>query len=301
VGKRKIWFSEEEDQLRWGRTDGGEFSLKEARHYIAGQAQRDMEPHWERLWSYPQWTKIKIFKWLVLQKKILTWENLVKRGFHGPSRCHLCEGQEETTDHLLDECTYATEIWDWVAMGFLQTDRVKGDIRATLKNWKALYSENEVVNLCWGLTPGMVIWEIWKERNMRLFRNESYPTSKIVDTIKTQLRETVQSRNFTCQKNTTSPHDLRILLWLQLKEWSLNLPSPHAPRILSDVKTWSPPQISFLKLNFDGASKGNPERPEQGECSEIAGGILSACMQLALAAPQTMQLSSELWNKVWIL
>jgi hypothetical protein len=36
----------------------------------------------------------------------------------------------------------------------------KGDIRATLKNKKALYSENEVVNLCWGLTPVMVIWEI---------------------------------------------------------------------------------------------------------------------------------------------
>jgi hypothetical protein len=58
-------------------------------------------------------------------------------------------------------------------MGFLQTDMVKGDIRDTLKKWKALFSENEVVNLCWGLTVEMVIWVIWKERNRGKFRNES--------------------------------------------------------------------------------------------------------------------------------
>jgi hypothetical protein len=49
-----------------------------------------------------------------------------------------------------------------------------------------------------------------------------------------------------------------------LKEWSLNLPSFHAPRILNDVKTWSKPQIIFLKLNFDGTSKSNPEKAEAG-------------------------------------
>jgi hypothetical protein len=38
-----------------------------------------------------------------------------------------------------------------------------GDIRATIKNWKERYSDNDVVNLCWGLTLGMVIWAIWKE------------------------------------------------------------------------------------------------------------------------------------------
>jgi hypothetical protein len=76
-------------------------------------------------------------------------------------------------------------------MGFCQTDRVKGDIRATLRNWKEHYSENEVVNLCWDLTSGMVIWEIWKEINRRLFRNESHSISNIMDYIKTQIRETM--------------------------------------------------------------------------------------------------------------
>jgi hypothetical protein len=34
LGKRKIVVSEEEDQLRWGRENGGEFNVKEAHNYI---------------------------------------------------------------------------------------------------------------------------------------------------------------------------------------------------------------------------------------------------------------------------
>ena len=41
MGKRKIVVLEEEDQLRWGRKNGGEFNLKEVRNYITDQDQED--------------------------------------------------------------------------------------------------------------------------------------------------------------------------------------------------------------------------------------------------------------------
>jgi hypothetical protein len=66
LGKRKIGVSEEEDQLRWGRKNGGEFNLKEACYYIAGQDQENLEQRWGKIWKSPQWPKIKMFKWLVL-------------------------------------------------------------------------------------------------------------------------------------------------------------------------------------------------------------------------------------------
>jgi hypothetical protein len=102
--KRKIVVSEEEDQLRWGRENGGEVNFKEAQYYIAGQDQEDPMQQWKKIWKSPQWPKIKMFKWLVIHNRILTWENLRKRGFIGPSRCHLYQVKEETTNHLLDEC-----------------------------------------------------------------------------------------------------------------------------------------------------------------------------------------------------
>jgi len=44
LGKRKIMFSNEEYQLRWGRKDGGEFTLNEAHQYIVGHDKRNTEP-----------------------------------------------------------------------------------------------------------------------------------------------------------------------------------------------------------------------------------------------------------------
>jgi hypothetical protein len=42
LGKRKIVVSEEEDQLRWGSKNGGDFNLKEAWNYIVDQDQEDL-------------------------------------------------------------------------------------------------------------------------------------------------------------------------------------------------------------------------------------------------------------------
>ena len=56
--------------------------------------------------------KIKLFMWLVHHRKILTWDNLKKRGMLGPSRCHLYETQEETIEHPLNNCIFTDKIWE---------------------------------------------------------------------------------------------------------------------------------------------------------------------------------------------
>jgi hypothetical protein len=111
--KRKIAVSKEEDQLRWGRKNGGEFNLKESQHYIVDQDQEDLAQLWDKIWSSPQLPKIKNFKLLVLHNRILTWENLRKRGLIGSSWCHLCQPKDKTLNHILDECIYIADIWDW--------------------------------------------------------------------------------------------------------------------------------------------------------------------------------------------
>jgi hypothetical protein len=140
---------------------------------MANLDQDDLAQHWDKLWNIPQWPKIKIFQWLILHNRILTWDNLRKRGFTGPSRCHLCQTQEETTNHLLDECAYTAELWDWAASIFRQSDRICGNIATKIKLWRENYSNQVEVNLCWILTPGMIIWSTWKERNRCTFRNQS--------------------------------------------------------------------------------------------------------------------------------
>jgi len=114
LDKRQILNSNLNDQLRWGKSKTGLFNLKEAKIIDARLNLPNTEKTWKEIWENPHWMKVKLFKWLVQQGKILTWDNLRKRGFVGPSRCHLCRQQEETTNHLLNRCTFTTILWNWV-------------------------------------------------------------------------------------------------------------------------------------------------------------------------------------------
>lgn len=62
--------------------------------------------------------KIKLFIWLVQHKKILTWDNIRKRGVLGPSRCQLCEAHEETIENLLNNYNLTSSLWDSFATIF---------------------------------------------------------------------------------------------------------------------------------------------------------------------------------------
>ena len=48
------------------------------------------------LWKYNIPEKIRCFTWLLIKNKVLTWDQLIKRGFQGPSCCQLCRKEEET-------------------------------------------------------------------------------------------------------------------------------------------------------------------------------------------------------------
>jgi hypothetical protein len=104
----------------------------------------------------------------------------------------------------------------------------------------------------------MVIWEIWKEWNRHSFRNQRWTTGKIKEAIIAMTREMVQSRN--CQTGGAQLTDryLRILEAFQLKGGH----KPNQVRQLLQLQigesNWKPPPKGSLKLNFDGASKGNP-------------------------------------------
>jgi hypothetical protein len=64
---------------------------------------------WKKaLWSWACPLKTKIFIWLAVANRILTWEVLQHRGFIGPGYCILCKTNCETTHHLLVDCAFTT-------------------------------------------------------------------------------------------------------------------------------------------------------------------------------------------------
>eukprot|EP00253_Pinus_taeda_P025039 PITA_25039 len=127
--QRMILATEGQDQLRWGNNNKGNFNLKEAKSILLGLDQRQL------LWKHQGWMKIKLFMWLVQHKKILTWDNIRKRGVLQPSICQLCE-EEENMEHILNNFSYTTWLWDSFSSIFQQSDRDKSSITNTLNNWR---------------------------------------------------------------------------------------------------------------------------------------------------------------------
>ena len=62
---------------------------------------------WKGLWECNIPLKIILTFWLAINNKILTWENLRKRGFQGLGICILYKKDDELTSHLFGTCTYA--------------------------------------------------------------------------------------------------------------------------------------------------------------------------------------------------
>jgi len=121
--QRKILVSRGNYQLRWGNNNEGTSNLKESKAFPLGLTSQALDKVWQRQWRHQGWMKIKLFMWLVQNRKILTWDNIRKRGVLGPSKCqqwstfstmeHLLNNgaQEETLEHLLNNCTFTSRLW----------------------------------------------------------------------------------------------------------------------------------------------------------------------------------------------
>jgi hypothetical protein len=62
------------------------------------------------IWKWELPLKIKIFIWIMLNKLILTWDNLSSRGFFGLVRCALCGSADENIDHIMFQCRFVQEV-----------------------------------------------------------------------------------------------------------------------------------------------------------------------------------------------
>eukprot|EP00253_Pinus_taeda_P007926 PITA_07926 len=190
---RKIRNRTGEDILRWGKTMRGSFTVKEAYFLSTRQNQDAEEQDWKKLWESKWWPKVTIFTWLVRKGKILTWDRIIKRGFQGPSRCSLCNGEAENQEHLLNRCPFAEHIWEKIRGLFGKTMRDQTNISLTIRQWGTGQFQSKVIRRIWSLAIGFAIWFIWKERNKRIFRGQNSRPEKVWEEISKEIRETVLS------------------------------------------------------------------------------------------------------------
>lgn len=104
-----ITLTDNGDEAIWSWSNSDLFSVKSMYNFL--QERGVKERRFAQLWSVKAPLKVKIFGWLVLLQKVLSKDNLVKRGWSGKISCVLCQDEPETIDHLFLNCYFSRTLW----------------------------------------------------------------------------------------------------------------------------------------------------------------------------------------------
>jgi len=153
------------DLHHWKFEASGTFSTRSAyRAFFEGAI--GFEP-WKRLWKSWAPSKCKTFVWLAIRNRCWTADRLQKRGLPHPTRCPLCDQEEETVQHLLTTCVFARQFWFSVLQPLNLTRLVPSRTSSSLADWwKKLQKQ-----LRKGFNSLVILgaWIIWKHRNACIF------------------------------------------------------------------------------------------------------------------------------------
>lgn len=157
--------NQEEDKLVWKSNESlGTVTANTAYKSIIKRKCLFPKQWWYKvIWTWKIPLKLKCFLWFVLMDRVKTWENLVKRGWMGPSRCTLCSNCTETTSHIFLECPFTLIIWEKFFKAFsIGTVWGHGNFETSLKLWIKNCTEHPTL-------PVFISWSIWKVRNKSIF------------------------------------------------------------------------------------------------------------------------------------
>ena len=175
-----------QDEIAWKFSESGQFSTSSA--YLAqflGSISTNLN---EIIWSAWAPPKCKFFSWLAVQDRIWTAGRLHARGWPHNPVCVLCRWAPETGMHLFAECRFTRRIWvdisTWLGEPSLHPINWK-QTASVLEWWSALAGTRGIPHRGLKSIVIFVCWEVWMERNARIFNRTEAPsfvvTTKIRD------------------------------------------------------------------------------------------------------------------------
>ena len=126
---------------------------------------------WNIIWSPCGPTKVGFFAWKTSWGKVLTLDQLKRRGWSIANGCFVCCAEEELLNYILIHCLKARVLWELVFAMFGVMWVLPLSARDTLLGWHGSFVGKKR-RKAWMTTPLCLFWSDWKERNMITFENE---------------------------------------------------------------------------------------------------------------------------------
>jgi hypothetical protein len=155
------------DKLWWVPSRKGRFEVKS--YYRALSPCGSASFPWKSVWRSKAPLRVAFFVWTAVRSKILTLDNLGRRGMVVVNRCWLCESEGELVNHLLLHCAATSGLWNaffaWFGLCWVMPRSAK-ELFASW--WTSGRTRSIVV---WKMVPHCIMWCIWMERNNRCFED----------------------------------------------------------------------------------------------------------------------------------
>ena len=116
--------------------------------------------------------RMGFFAWEASWGKVLTLDQLKRRGRALANRCFLCEEDEEDINHLLLHCKKAKMLWD-LLLTIVGTSWVfPNSVIQMLLSWQGASVGKKRKNI-WMAAPVCLFWIVWHNRNLLVFEDKA--------------------------------------------------------------------------------------------------------------------------------
>ena len=112
----KIPKDESPDAMRWTLRQHDKFDAKSFYHALSDQS--DSKFPWKTIWRVKTPRRVAFFVWTAAWGKILTCNNLMRRGYTMAGWYCMCKSGWETGEHFLIHCALASDLWFVVLHSF---------------------------------------------------------------------------------------------------------------------------------------------------------------------------------------
>ncbi|XP_039120377.1 uncharacterized protein LOC120256778 [Dioscorea cayenensis subsp. rotundata] len=151
----------------------GTFTVKSFYKFLIDGGTRS--PLYPLFWKIRCPSKITLLSWLAGEDKILTLSNIFKKGCnfqHSTDTCVLCHNSSETLQHLFIDCEFSKRIWAFFYHS-LDSSSLPQSIPYLWTSWiPSLAPQSQPL---WDLVSRAILWNIWLERNSRIFQLLALP------------------------------------------------------------------------------------------------------------------------------
>lgn len=127
-----------------------------------------------QIWKCYTPLKAKILSWLAVQYRLRTSDRRFRHGLQdSTSPCFVCLQEEDTSDHILVQCSHARQVW-FICFRKLQLQTEIPETDSTLEEWwteqRLRFTERKLRRRFDTLVIP-ITWSLWKHRNAWVFGN----------------------------------------------------------------------------------------------------------------------------------